>query len=124
MSECKLMPEISPHYLQALAPYTSGNTTLTEALNGAADRIVELEAEIAGMIEVERDNYKRSEDALVRLEAEVALLEGRKVIDMLKYVDSLERKVINLTDENKELRGLFTMVGQLARAALQEQGDE
>ena len=120
----KFMPEISPRYLRALAPYTSGNTTMTEALNGAADRIVELEAEIAGMIEVERDNYKRSEDALVRLEAEVALLEGRKVIDMLKYVDSLERKVINLTDENKELRGLFTMVGQLARAALQEQGDE
>ena len=45
-------------------------------------RIAELEAEIAGMIEVERDNYKRSEDALVRLEAELkrlrALLEKRE----------------------------------------------
>ena len=44
---------------------------------------------------------------IAELEAEIAPLEGRKVIDLLKYVGNLERKVVNLTDENKALREVY-----------------
>jgi len=84
---------------------------------------------------------KWAAERIAELEAEVAPLEGRKVIDMLKYVDSLERKVVNLTAENKTLReALQTIVSgnaphdvpthrlywwavEIADAALQEQGE-
>ena len=84
---------------------------------------------------------KMQKERIAELESELAPLEGRKVIDTLKYVDSLERKVVNLTDENKALREIAKEVvddwldtpagsdvcplNMLAlQAALQEQGDE
>jgi hypothetical protein len=41
-----------PKYLRDLAMFTNGNMNLADALRGAADRITELEAEVARLTEL------------------------------------------------------------------------
>ena len=46
--------KVTPQYLHNIAPYTNGQHHLTEALKGAADRIAELEQELAAEKEKNR----------------------------------------------------------------------
>ena len=41
--------KVTPQYLHTIAPYTNGQHHLTEALKGAADRIAELEQQLAAL---------------------------------------------------------------------------
>jgi len=47
--------------------------------------------------------WRKAEVKLAETQVELALLEGRKVIDHIKYADNLERKVLGLTAERDAL---------------------
>ena len=67
----EIKPVIDAHYLKLLAPFTGGNTALTEALNGAAVRIENLEQENAKLevdlqaLQSEVDEYQKLARRLV-----------------------------------------------------------
>lgn len=52
-----MKPTIDPRYLRELARYTGGDRVMTEALQGAADKITKLEAQLAAA-EAEADHWE------------------------------------------------------------------
>lgn len=115
-----MKPTIDPRYLRELARYTGGDGAMTEALQGAADKITKLEAHL----EVEREKAERSEEALQKIQSwcEAYPLDIFPEPDWDEVKSRLGPKLLTRVSASN-MRHVVEGVAKLCKAAPEQEGE-